>query len=477
MAKILMVTSEAAPFAKTGGLADVLGALPAALQKQGDEVMVLLPAYGNAKLDGAERYYHDLPVWMHGGYYQCSVDRIVRDGVSYLFLVCPPLYGRNGIYGDRFGDFGDNPTRFAVLSRAALAVAARIFRPDIIHCHDWQSALTPVYLRTTFRHDPTFHGIKTVFTIHNLGYQGRYGSGVLREIGLEYADVFHMNGIEYFGDINLLKGGIGYSDYVTTVSPKYAQEIQTPEHGFGLDPLLRSKAHLLKGILNGVDYSEWNPETDPHLPANYSVDDLSGKRECKLALLREYGLATDDLDRPLIGIVSRFAHQKGLDLVAECIQGLADLDLQMVVLGNGDAALERTFGDISRARPLQFGYRGEFNNGLSHRIEAGADLFLMPSRYEPCGLNQIYSLRYGTVPVVRATGGLDDTIQHETGFKFWGATAHELYGCVRHALWIYETEKDWWKQMMINGMNRDYSWDASATQYSDLYRRLQATSR
>jgi starch synthase len=477
MAKILMVTSEAAPFAKTGGLADVLGALPAALQKRGDEVMVLLPAYGNAKLDGAERFYQDLPVWMHGGYYQCSIDRIVKDGVSYLFLVCPPLYGRNGIYGDRFGDFGDNPTRFAVLSRAALSVAARIFRPDIIHCHDWQSALTPVYLRSTFRHDPTFHGIKTVFTIHNLGYQGRYGASVLRDIGLDYADVFHMNGLEYFGDLNLLKGGIAYSDYITTVSPKYAQEIQTAEHGFGLDSLLRSKSHLLKGILNGVDYDEWNPETDLHLNANYSVNDLSGKRDCKLELLKEYDLATDDLDRPLIGIVSRFAHQKGLDLVAECIQGLADLDMQMVVLGNGDPALERTFGDISRARPRQFGYRGEFNNGLSHRIEAGADMFLMPSRYEPCGLNQIYSLRYGTVPIVRATGGLDDTIQHETGFKFWGATAHEVYNCVRHALWIYETEKDWWKQMMIAGMQKDYSWDASAAQYSDLYRRLQASSR
>ena len=477
MSKILMVTSEAAPFAKTGGLADVLGALPAALVKRGDEPMVLLPAYGNAKLDGAERYFHDLPVWMGDGYYQCALDRIVRDGVPYLFLVCPPLYGRNGLYGDRFGDFGDNPTRFAVLSRAALAVAARIFRPDVIHCHDWQTALTPVYLKTDFRHDPTFHGIKTVFTIHNLGYQGRFAGSTLHSIGLDHAGVFHMNGIEYFGDVNLLKGGIGYSDYLTTVSPRYAQEIQTPEHGFGLDPLLRSRSHMLKGILNGVDYSEWNPETDVHLPANYSAKKLEGKRACKLALLEEYGLATDDPGRPLLGIVSRFAHQKGLDLVAECIQGLADLDLQMVVLGNGDARLEQVFGDISRARPQQFGYRGEFNNGLSHRVEAGSDLFLMPSRYEPCGLNQIYSLRYGTVPVVRATGGLDDTIQHETGFKFWGATAHEVYSCVSHALSVYSTEKAWWRTMMVTGMGKDFSWDASAAQYSDLYRRLQATSR
>jgi starch synthase len=477
MAKILMVTSEAAPFAKTGGLADVLGALPAALQKQGDEVTVLLPAYGNAKLDGAERFFHDMPVWLNDGYYQCALDRIVKDGVTYLFLVCPPLYGRNGLYGDRNGDFWDNPTRFALLSRAALAVAARVFRPDIIHCHDWQAALTPVYLKTIFRHDPTFHGIRTLFTIHNLGYQGRFGASTLRDIGLDFAGVFHMNGIEYFGDVNLLKGGITYSDYVTTVSPTYAREIQTPEYGFGLDPLLRSRAHMLKGILNGVDYNEWNPETDPHLPANYSVADLSGKRICKQKLLEEYGLATDDPDRPLIGIVSRFAYQKGLDLVADCIEGLADLGLQMVVLGNGDAALERKFGDISRERPTQFGYRGEFNNGLSHRIEAGCDMFLMPSRYEPCGLNQIYSLRYGTAPIVRATGGLDDTIQHETGFKFWGATAHEVYNCVKHAVGIYNNEKDWWQTMIRAGMQKDYSWDASAAQYSDLYRRLQATSR
>ena len=472
-----MVASEAAPFAKTGGLADVLGALPAALQKQGDEVMVLLPAYGNANLKGAERFFHDLPVWMSGGYYQCAIDRIVKDGVSYLFLNCPPLYGRKGIYGDRLGDFSDNPVRFAVLSRAAIAVASHIFRPDIIHCHDWQAALTPVYLKTTFRHDPTFHGIRTVFTIHNLGYQGRYGASVLRDVGLDVGDTYHMNGLEYFGDVNLLKGGINFSDYVTTVSPRYAQEIQTPEHGFGLDALLRSRSHLLKGILNGVDYEEWNPQTDPHIAANFAADDLEGKRYCKLALLEEYGLATDDLDRPLIGIVSRFAYQKGLDLVAECIQGLADLNLQMVVLGNGDATLEKTFGDIARARPDQFGYRGEFNNGLSHRIEAGSDIFLMPSRYEPCGLNQIYSLRYGTVPVVRATGGLDDTIQHETGFKFWGATSHEVYSCVRHALGVYENEKDWWTTMMLAGMKKDFSWDASAAQYSDLYRRLQATSR
>jgi starch synthase len=474
MAKILMVTSEAAPFAKTGGLADVLGALPAALAARGDEVMVLLPAYGSANLTGAHRFLSDVSVWMTGGYYQCALDRIDKDGVTYLFLNCPALYARNGLYGDRGGDFGDNHVRFAVLSCAAFTIARRVFRPDIIHCHDWQASLVPVYLKTAFRHDPTFHGIKTMLTIHNMGYQGQFRAGAIRDIGLDPADVFHINGIEYFGDINLLKGGINYSDSITTVSPRYAEEIQTPEHGFGLDALLRSRSSVLTGILNGVDYKEWSPEHDRFLPAVYSAADLAGKKVCKKALLDEYGLDTSDLDRPLIGIVSRFAYQKGLDLVAECIQGLADLNLQMVVLGSGDSRLEQVFGDISRARPGQFGYRGEFNNRLSHLVEAGSDMFLMPSRYEPCGLNQIYSLRYGTVPIVRATGGLDDTIQHETGFKFWGATAHEVYNCVRHAVWIYENDKPWWKSMMQEGMSKDFSWDASAAQYDALYKRLLA---
>ncbi|BDC50106.1 glycogen synthase 1 [Bryobacterales bacterium F-183] len=476
MAKILMVTSEAAPFAKTGGLADVLGALPQALVQQGHEVMVVMPAYGNANLKGAERFYNELPVWMTGGYFNCALDRIERNGVRYVFVNCPPLFGRHGLYGDMWGDFGDNPVRFAVLSRAAIEIAQRVFLPDILHVHDWQGSLAPVYLKTEYRGNPSLQRVRTVLTIHNLGYQGQFNARVLNDLGINIPSVFHINGLEYFGDVNLLKGGIEYSDFITTVSPKYALEIQTPEHGFGLDPLLRAKSSILAGILNGVDYGEWSPENDPYLPANYSAKDLSGKRVCKKALLDEYGLDSSDLDRPLAGIVSRFAHQKGLDLVAECIQGIADLGIQLVVLGNGDAALERAFGGIAAAKPEQFGYRGEYNNRLSHLVEAGSDMFLMPSRYEPCGLNQIYSLRYGTVPIVRATGGLDDTIQHETGFKFWGATSHELYGCIAHALHIYENEPEWWKTMMINGMSKDFSWDASATEYSNLYQRLMATA-
>ena len=467
-----MVASEAAPFAKTGGLADVLGSLPPALTDKGEEVAVVLPAYSTIDLRGAERIYNDLTVWMDGGRYDCSIDRFIRLGVHYLFVNCPALYGRQGIYGDRHGDYGDNHIRYAVLCRAALAIASRVFRPDVIHCHDWQASLTPVYLKSTFRHDPVFYGIKTLLTIHNLGYQGRFSPGALADIAVPVNEVMHPEGLEYFGDVNYLKGGIVYSDYITTVSPRYAQEIQTPEFGFGLDALLRSRRFFLTGILNGVDYNEWNPETDRYLPHPYSAANLEGKLACKKALLEEFNLPTAGLEsRPLLGIVSRFAHQKGLDLVAECIQGIADLGVQMVVLGSGDAELERIFGSFASASPDQFGYRSGFNEGLSHRIEAGSDMFLMPSRYEPCGLNQIYSLKYGTTPVVRATGGLDDTVTGDTGFKFFGSTSHDLYNCIRHAVTEFSDRESWTARVKL-GMRQDFSWAVSADRYMDLYRRL-----
>ena len=471
-----MVTSEAAPFAKTGGLADVLGSLPPALVDKGEEVAVVLPAYGTIDLRGSERIYDDLTVWLDGGRYDCSIQRIKRLGVHYLFVSCPGIYGRQGIYGDRHGEFGDNHIRYAVLCRAALGIASRIFRPDVIHCHDWQAGLLPVYLKSMYRHDPVFYGIKTLLTIHNLGYQGRFGANVAPYIGVPASEM-HPEGIEYFGDVNYLKAGIVYADYITTVSPRYAQEIQTPEFGFGLDPLLRSRRFFLAGILNGVDYDEWNPATDRYLAQRYDTDTLEGKLACKKALLEEFKLPTDRLEtRPLLGIVSRFAHQKGLDLVGECIQGIADLDPQMVVLGSGDSALESTFGSFAAARPLQFGYRSGYNEGLAHRIEAGSDMFLMPSRYEPCGLNQMYSLKYGTVPVVRATGGLDDTVTDETGFKFFGSTAHDLYNCIRYAIEQFPDREAWRKRMRL-GMQLDFSWEVSADRYIELYRRLRESRR
>ncbi len=470
MSRVLMVASEAAPFCKTGGLADVMGALPPALRQAGEDVAVVLPGYTGIKLPApAREVWRDLPVRVGPHRFRTDVYEVQQREVPYYIVDSPALYGRPGIYGDASGDFIDNHIRFAALSIAALQIVRFLFRPDVIHCHDWQASLTPVYLRSVFDGDPTFLGIRTLLTIHNLGYQGRFGGWFLSELGLGL-DVFHRDGLEYFGDIDFLKGGIAYSDAVNTVSPNYAREIQTPEFGFGLDGFLRSRAAKVTGILNGVDYSEWSPESDPHIPSHYSAADLSGKRECKRALLEEMGLPLN-LDRPLIGIVSRFAFQKGFDLVEEIAAELAAEDLALVVLGSGEPRFEQSFRHFASTRPDRFAVRIGYDEGLSHRIEAGSDMFLMPSRYEPCGLNQIYSLRYGTVPIVRATGGLDDTIEEGTGFKFWDYAGWALLGAVRAALEAYANQLRW-REMVRRCMAKDFSWNVSAEAYKALFARL-----
>jgi len=457
-----MVASEAAPFAKTGGLADVLGALPPALARLGEHVAVLLPFYRGVAIPPAAPIV-TLPVQVGPHGYSVAIHEVIRQGVQYLFADCPPLFDRAGIYGTHGqpggGDYPDNHIRFAVLCQAALGVARTVFRPDVFHAHDWQAGLLPVYLRESLLLDPTFFGARCVFTIHNLGYQGSFPATAIADLGLD-ARLFHSEGLEFFGQLNFLKAGIVWSDAITTVSPTYAREIQTPEFGFRMDGLLRSRASKLTGIINGVDYDEWNPETDRHLPANYSADDLSGKRACKLALLEEMGLPADP-DQPLFGIVSRFAQQKGIDLVAAIapLTGGA-----LVVLGSGEAPLENAFRSLALAHPDRVAARIGYDEGLAHRIEAGSDIFLMPSRYEPCGLNQIYSLRYGTVPVVRATGGLVDTVNEATGFKF----GEDLAGAVGTALEEFQ-DRDAWISRMRRGMAEDFSWDASAVKYQNLY--------
>jgi starch synthase len=462
-----MVASEAAPFAKTGGLADVMGSLPAALARLGDEVAVLLPRYRNIVTAPADRIYENLAVRVGPRRFSVGIDQIVRQGVRYLFADCPPLYDRAGIYNEAGVDYPDNHIRFAVLNQTAIEVARRIFLPDVFHAHDWQAGLLPVLLRENFAGDPTFFGSRCILTIHNLGYQGNFPATALADLDLP-ASSFHMEGLEFFGRLSFLKAGIVWADAVTTVSPTYAREIQTPEFGFGLEGLLRSRAAKLSGILNGVDYQEWNPETDRHLTANYSARDLSGKRAAKMALLDEMGL-TPDADRPLLGIVSRFAHQKGMDLVAEVSADLLAENFAMATLGSGDAPLEAAFQALAASHPDRFAIRIGYDDPLAHRIEAGSDIFLMPSRYEPCGLNQIYSLRYGTVPVVHATGGLDDTVEKETGFKFTGLTAVNLADAIREALAAFADRKAWTARMRL-GMAKDFSWDASAAQYQQLYR-------
>lgn len=465
MTKVLMVASEASPFAKTGGLADVLGALPAALNACGDDVAVLLPRYGAMPIHSAKRV-SDFPIWMGGKWYDAALLRIDK-GAAYYFLDCPSLYARNGYYNDADGDFPDNHVRFALLSRAALEISRRVFRPGVIHCHDWQAGLVAAYLKGRYSSDPTFAGIKTLFTIHNLGYPGRFLPEIMPEVDLD-ASQYGVHGVEFLRDVSYLKAGLYYSDELSTVSPTYAQEIQTPEQGFGFDGLLRSRARSLVGILNGVDYSEWDPQVDKYIAAKYSADKLAGKRACKLDLMREMGLSNEAAGRPLIGIISRFATQKGLDLIETIAHDLMRLDISLAVLGNGEPAYEEMFLSLAKEFPKRVATRIGYDLKLSHKIEAGADMFLMPSRYEPCGLNQIYSLRYGAVPVVRATGGLDDTIDESTGFKFREYSAAALLSAIRTAVDSYADPVGWTARMQ-RGMRMDYSWLASAKRYSGLY--------
>ncbi len=464
-----MVSSEAAPLAKTGGLADVVGSLPSALKAFGDEVAVVIPRYGGIDVSRARRVYDDLNIYLGGVLYPTSVYQGAEEFPLYL-VDCPPLFNRKGFYGESGLDYPDNYIRFAVFSRAAIAVARFLFRPDLFHCHDWQAGLVPVYLRQAFATDPTFLGVKTLFTIHNLGYQGLFPASVLPEISLDQS-VYRPDGLEFFGQIALIKGGIMFSDAINTVSPTYAREIQTPEQGFGLDGALRSRASVLTGILNGVDYRDWSPDVDRLIPANFSADDLSGKAACKRALIAEFGLPAGAMDAPLIGIVSRFTSQKGTDLVAEAAPQIVGAGAYLVALGNGEPQYEENLSRLAVEFPGRIAVKIGFDNGLAHRVEAGADMFLMPSRYEPCGLNQIYSLRYGTIPIVRATGGLDDTIDEGTGFKFKDYSAASLVVAVRSAVSVY-TDREAWQEMMRRAMRRDYSWRASAAAYSDLYRRL-----
>lgn len=429
-----------------------------------------MPRYGAIDVRPEELVYKGLRVYLGGGRYECDIYRRELRGTPFFFVEHLGLYGRDGIYGDRYGEFGDNPVRYAVLCSAALGVARYLFPAQIFHGHDWQAGLLPLFIKNFVTGDPAFYGAKTVFTIHNLGYQGLLPRAKLWDVGVE--DRYYLSDLlEFNGAASLLKSGIVYADALTTVSPRYAQEIQTPEYGFGMDGLLRARGNVLTGLLNGCDYDHWNPETDPHLPANYSAEDLSGKLACKQALLDEFALG-HRIDRPLIGIVSRLAHQKGFDLLAGVLdEMLGWRDATFVVLGSGDQDTENLFAGYAAKYPDRMIFWHGFNNALAHRIEAGADFFLMPSRYEPCGLNQMYSLRYGTLPIVRATGGLDDTIDGETGFKFWRFDSWDLAECLRQALAVFYTPERF-ARMQKTAMCRDYSWKNSALAYSNLYREL-----
>jgi starch synthase len=470
--RILFVASEGLPFSKTGGLADVVEALPKALVAQGHEVAVVLPRSRGTE---AAVVIPSLTVPMGGARlrFPAIADGAVLGGVRYFFVDDPAYFDREGLYGSGGKDYPDNPERYAEFCRAAIEVAKQTWPADVFHCHDWQTALVPVLLRTSYNDDPLVKNIPVVFTIHNMGYHGQFPRDVLGRVGLP-PTVFHPEGMEFYGSVNFLKGGLVYSDYLTTVSRKYAQEIQTKEFGYGLEGVARKRANRLVGILNGVDYTAWNPAKDELIAANYSAKDLSGKQVCKQDLLQVFGLPQEHLG-PVIGIVSRFVDQKGFDLIAEKAHELMKEDLVLVVLGTGDRKYEKLFSALAAAYPGRVGLKIAYDNALAHKVEAGADMFLMPSRYEPSGLNQMYSLKYGTVPIVRATGGLDDSIEPfdvehgtGTGFKFYEYSGEALLYALRQALHHY-LDQGIWKRIQLNGMAKDFSWKGPAGQYANLY--------
>jgi len=478
--RVLMAASEGVPFSKTGGLADVVGALPRAIARLGHEVAVVLPLHRRkTHLRESQTVLSSITIPLGKRlHFPAVIEGPAENGVRFFFVDYPPYFDRDELYGTpAAGDYPDNAERFALFSRAVLEIAKLVFPPDVLHCHDWQTALAPVLLSTVYADDPALKDVGTLFTIHNLGYQGQFPPAVLDSIGLSW-DLFTTERLEFYGRVNCLKGGLIYSDFLNTVSKKYAAEIQTAEYGAGLEGVTRKRAAVLAGIINGVDYSEWNPATDKLIAANFTPDKLAGKKTCKKDLLAQFQLPADDLGRPVIGIVSRFTAQKGADLIADVAEALAAEDLYLVALGTGDAQYETLFKKLAAQYPEKIAVRIAYDNTLAHKIEAGADMFLMPSRYEPCGLNQIYSLKYGTVPIVRATGGLDDTIQPwdpatgaGTGFKFLDYAGSELLSVVREALAAF-ADQSRWHRLMRNGMAQDYSWDASAREYVGLYQKI-----
>ncbi len=474
--RILMVASEAVPYAKTGGLADVVSALPKALGALGHDVTVVMPRYRGIAVSGEPDAGFD--VEMGGHHYRADVFiQQPSPGVRVALIDHPAFFDRDALYGLGSHDYADNPRRFAFLALAALEFARLEGRPvDVVHAHDWQGGLAPVYLKTRYADDPVLGGAAAIFTIHNIAYQGNCSSEWLPQLGLGW-DLFTVDGLEYWLHASFLKAGIMFADLVTTVSPRYARELMTPEFAFGFEGVVRHRAADLVGILNGIDVEVWDPATDKHLPRPYSADDLSGKADAKRVLLDTYGLGSGG-DRPIIAMISRMVDQKGLDLIASVAEQLPHLGAAFVILGTGEPWYEEMWRSLSRRYPDRVGVRIGFDEPLSHVIEAGADIFMMPSRFEPCGLNQMYSLRYGTLPVVRSTGGLDDTVRNYepasgtgNGFKFNDASGEALIGTLRWALHVFHNEPERWRQLQRAGMGLDFSWDASARAYLDAYER------
>jgi starch synthase len=476
---IAFVASEMTPFMKTGGLADVVGALPKALAALGHRVSVFLPRYGAIPYPAGDPIgvadVHLGGVWRGVGYFE----RVVSDGVRVIFVEHGPLYDRpsHSPYGDVFGEFGDNRLRFALLAAAALEFfRGRGERPDAFHAHDWHAGLVPVYLKSVYVLDHTLYRMPSVFTIHNFAYQGLFGADTVDALGLPWHLAGGEGGLEFGGAISFMKGGLLFAEELTTVSPQYAREIQGPEMGHGMEGTVRARAADLTGILNGVDYGDWDPRHDPRIARTYSPEDLSGKAACKADLLATFGLPAEP-DLPVVGVISRLVHQKGFDIVVEAWYDLLQRPIRMIVLGTGEPAVQDGFRALAARAPDRFAVRFAYDERLAHKIIAGADMFLMPSRFEPCGLTQMYSLRYGTVPIVRSTGGLVDTVEiwdpvagTGTGFRFDHADGTALVWALDQALAAHR-DAGGWKRLMRNGMAKDFSWERSARAYEAVYHR------
>lgn len=482
--KIAFAASEAFPFAKTGGLGDVIGALPKALHHLGEDVKVFIPKYAQIDHSLYDLSYDwsigTMPVRVAGRVYDVDVylGYLPDSKVEIYFIDCPYYFGRTKIYTSD----SDEDERFILYSKAVIEALQRLhWKPDILHCNDWQTGLIPLYLKDNYNWDKFFHRTATVMSIHNVGYQGRFPQATVDKAEVR-PELFYPNSpIEVWKSFCFLKTGLMYADVINTVSATYAQEITTSEYGAGLEGVLRFRINDFWGIVNGVDYSIWNPEVDKHLPFKFGVENLERKRDNKKYLLGASHLPVKE-GVPLIGIISRLVAQKGFDLFEKAAYQLMQLNAQWVVLGTGESHIENLFRSLAYTYPEKISITLAFDDKLSHLIEAGSDIFLMPSQYEPCGLNQIYSLKYGTVPIVRKTGGLADTVKdwHEalhnhsedgTGFSFTDYTPEALYNTVVRALDMFANQPDDWQKMMVNGMEQDYSWNVSAEQYIDLYKK------
>jgi starch synthase len=478
--KVAMLSSEVVPFAKTGGLADVAGALPKFLSQVGVEVRVITPLYRETKKKSLplHRLGNDIELDWDGRTDRFRVFEYREGAVTFLFVEKDDYFDRDYLYGTPKGDYPDNGERFAFFSKAALETLRSVgFRPDVVHAHDWQSAVTLAYLKFVYDQDPFFAYTRSLLTIHNLAYQGLFDREVLARIGLPDR-LFNMEDMEFYGKVNYLKAGILYSTAVNTVSRRYSQEIQTPEFGSRLNGLLRKRRDSVYGILNGVDYAGWNPATDKFIARPFDPTYLDGKKECKRDVLQSFSLGPPGDDAPVVGMVSRLAGQKGFDILCESLGGIFEAGARLLILGTGEDVYQKALTAAREKYPRSFGLKIAFDEALSHKIYAGCDMFLIPSRYEPCGLTQMYSLRYGTIPVVRATGGLDDTIQEYdpsaktgNGFRFTDYSASALLASLRKAIGVYRQPARW-RDLVQGAMACDFSWDKSAREYVRLFQKI-----